>query len=80
MYGTVSAKVLIHYLSGCLCLFYIQYVFIKLSFFFFSLNISKPELPAQDIFENKEGMVVSDYGKFGNLMIGETREIVFWIE
>ncbi|CAG08644.1 unnamed protein product, partial [Tetraodon nigroviridis] len=44
-----------------------------------SLNASKPEVPLQDIFENKEGIVVSDYGKFGNLMIGETRELVFWI-
>lgn len=49
-------------------------------FIFFSLNVSKPEVPLQDIFENKEGIVVSDYGKFGNLMIGETRELVFWIE
>lgn len=49
-------------------------------FFFFSLSVFKPEVPLQDIFENKEGIVVSDYGKFGNLMIGETRELVFWIE
>lgn len=49
-------------------------------FFFFSLNVSTPEVPLQDISENKKGIVVSDYGKFGNLMIGETRELVFWIE
>lgn len=46
----------------------------------FSLNVSKPEVPLQDIFENKQGIVVSDFGKFGNLMIGETRELVLWIE
>lgn len=47
---------------------------------FYSLNVSKPEVPLQNIFESKEGVVVSDYGKFGNVMIGETRELVFWIE
>ncbi|TWW75837.1 RNA helicase Mov10l1 isoform X1 [Takifugu flavidus] len=45
-----------------------------------SLNVSKSEVPLQNIFENKEGVVVSDYGKFGNVMIGETRALVFWIE
>lgn len=47
---------------------------------FYSLSVSKPEVPLQNIFESKEGVVVSDYGKFGNVMIGETRELVFWIE
>ncbi|TNN00355.1 hypothetical protein fugu_011601 [Takifugu bimaculatus] len=45
-----------------------------------SMNVSKSEVPLQNIFENKEGVVVSDYGKFGNVMIGETRALVFWIE
>uniref|UniRef100_A0A674N571 Mov10 like RISC complex RNA helicase 1 n=1 Tax=Takifugu rubripes TaxID=31033 RepID=A0A674N571_TAKRU len=40
-----------------------------------SLNVSKSEVPLQNIFENKEGVVVSDYGKFGNVMIGETRAL-----
>lgn len=61
-------------------MFYICLQKTVIFFFFFSLNVSKPEVPLQDIFENKEGIVVSDYGKFGNLMIGETRELVFWIE
>lgn len=52
----------------------------KTVFFFLSLNVSKLEVPPQDIFENKEGIVVSDYGKFGKLMVGERRELVFWIE
>lgn len=47
---------------------------------FSSQNVYKPEVPLQDIFENKAGIVVSDYGKFGNVMMGETRKLVFWIE
>lgn len=82
MYGALSSRVLILTLltiSREVYVCFYMYVCTKLSFFC-SLNVSKPEVPLQNIFESKEGVVVSDYGKFGNVMIGETRELVFWIE
>lgn len=58
-----------------------------LMFFFFSFcfseNISITRLPGtelQSLLENKGGLHVSDYGQFGDLMIGEKREMVFWIQ
>lgn len=80
MYGALSSRVLILtlltisrevYVFTCMSVQYCR---------FCSLTVSKPEIPLQNIFESKEGVVVSDYGKFGNVMIGETRELVFWIE
>lgn len=59
---------------------YSCFTYMSVNPFFCSLKVSKPEAPPQNIFENKEGIVVSDYGKFGNVMIGEKRELVFWIE
>ncbi|XP_058500594.1 RNA helicase Mov10l1 [Solea solea] len=39
------------------------------------------ETELQTIFENKGELEVSDYGKqFGELIIGETRELMFWIQ
>ncbi|KAJ4938407.1 hypothetical protein JOQ06_003027 [Pogonophryne albipinna] len=48
-----------------------------------SENISITRLPGtelQSLLENKGGLHVSDYGQFGDLMIGEKREMVFWIQ
>ncbi|XP_029289248.1 LOW QUALITY PROTEIN: RNA helicase Mov10l1 [Cottoperca gobio] len=39
-----------------------------------------PESEHQSILENKGGLEVTDYGQFGDLMIGETRELVLWIQ
>ncbi|XP_047452649.1 RNA helicase Mov10l1 [Mugil cephalus] len=38
------------------------------------------ETPLQGIFENKGGLEVTDYGQFGDVMIGERRELVLWIQ
>ncbi|XP_070828887.1 RNA helicase Mov10l1 [Chaetodon trifascialis] len=48
-----------------------------------SVNVSAtpvPETNLQSIFENKGGLDVTDYGQFGDVMIGEKRELVFWIQ
>lgn len=39
-----------------------------------------PEAHLQSILENKGGLVVSDFGQFGNVIIGGKKEMVFWIE
>lgn len=39
-----------------------------------------PSPPPQNILDNKGGLEVSDYGQFGNLMLGEQRELVIWIQ
>ncbi|XP_068595015.1 RNA helicase Mov10l1 [Brachionichthys hirsutus] len=39
-----------------------------------------PEADGHLILENKEGLTVTDYGQFGSLMIGEKRQLVFWIQ
>uniref|UniRef100_UPI0037E73AEA RNA helicase Mov10l1 n=1 Tax=Semicossyphus pulcher TaxID=241346 RepID=UPI0037E73AEA len=38
------------------------------------------EAKLQSILENKGGLEVTDYGQFGDLMIGEERELVLWIQ
>nr|XP_046250224.1 RNA helicase Mov10l1 isoform X2 [Scatophagus argus] len=48
-----------------------------------SVNVSaKPpsEPNFQSILENKGGLDVTDFGQFGNLLIGEKRQLVFWIQ
>ncbi|KAM4573889.1 RNA helicase Mov10l1-like [Odontesthes bonariensis] len=39
-----------------------------------------PEAELQSILENKEGLEVSNYGQFGDVMFGERRELVLWIQ
>uniref|UniRef100_A0A3B4VNL2 RNA helicase n=1 Tax=Seriola dumerili TaxID=41447 RepID=A0A3B4VNL2_SERDU len=39
-----------------------------------------PETELQSIVENKGELDVTDYGQFGDLMIGERRELVLWIQ
>ncbi|XP_067446394.1 RNA helicase Mov10l1 [Thunnus thynnus] len=39
-----------------------------------------PEAELQSIFENKGGLDVTDYGQFGDLMIGDRQELVLWIQ
>ncbi|KAE8296076.1 RNA helicase Mov10l1 [Larimichthys crocea] len=39
-----------------------------------------PEAELQSILENKGGLEVTDYSQFGNLMIGEKRQLVLWIQ
>ncbi|XP_029991489.1 RNA helicase Mov10l1 [Sphaeramia orbicularis] len=39
-----------------------------------------PEAELKCILENKGGLDVTDYGCFGDLMIGEKRELVLWIQ
>lgn len=39
-----------------------------------------PEAELQSILENKGGLDVTDYGQFADLMIGERRELVLWIQ
>ncbi|XP_049929226.1 RNA helicase Mov10l1 [Epinephelus moara] len=39
-----------------------------------------PEAELQSILENKGGLDVTDYGQFGDLMLGETQELVLWIQ
>ncbi|KAM7414935.1 hypothetical protein PAMA_019653 [Pampus argenteus] len=39
-----------------------------------------PEADLQEIFKNKGGLEVTDYGQFGDLMIGDRRELVLWIQ
>nr|XP_020480456.1 RNA helicase Mov10l1 isoform X3 [Monopterus albus] len=39
-----------------------------------------PETKLQSILENKEGLDVTDYGQFGDLVMGEKRELVLWIQ
>lgn len=38
------------------------------------------EANLQSILENKDGLDVTDYRNFGDLLIGERRELVFWIQ
>ncbi|XP_044049108.1 RNA helicase Mov10l1 [Siniperca chuatsi] len=48
-----------------------------------SVNFSAtalPEAELQSILENKGGLDVTDYGQFGDLMIGEQQELVLWIQ
>lgn len=48
-----------------------------------SMNLSAtalPEAKLQNILENKGGLDITDYGQFGDLMIGEKRELVIWIQ
>ncbi|XP_070686569.1 RNA helicase Mov10l1 [Pempheris klunzingeri] len=48
-----------------------------------SVNVTAgplPEAKLQSILENKGGLDVTDYGQFGDLMIGEERELVLWIQ
>lgn len=52
-------------------------------FLFCSVNVCAkplPEAQLQSTLENKGGLDVTDYGQFGNVMIGEKRELVFWIQ
>lgn len=39
-----------------------------------------PESKLQRILENKGGLDVTDYGQFGELMMGERQELVLWIQ
>lgn len=39
-----------------------------------------PEAKLQKILENKGGLDVTDYGQFGEMMMGERRELVLWIQ
>ncbi|GAA6223939.1 RNA helicase Mov10l1 isoform X1 [Lates japonicus] len=39
-----------------------------------------PETDLQSILENKGELDVTDYGQFGDVMIGERRELVLWIQ
>ncbi|XP_034735557.1 RNA helicase Mov10l1 [Etheostoma cragini] len=39
-----------------------------------------PEAELQSILENKGGLEITDYGQFEDLMIGEKRELVLWIQ
>lgn len=39
-----------------------------------------PEAKLQRILENKGGLDVTDYGQFGELMMGERQELVLWIQ
>ncbi|KAM8752011.1 RNA helicase Mov10l1 isoform 2-T2 [Acanthopagrus schlegelii] len=48
-----------------------------------SVNVSAkplPEAELQSLLENKGDLHVTDYGQFGELMIGEKRELVLWIQ
>ncbi|KAM4734595.1 RNA helicase Mov10l1 [Anableps anableps] len=48
-----------------------------------SMNLATvPPLKAEfkDLLENKGGLDVSDYGQFGDLMLGERCELVLWIQ
>ncbi|XP_061578737.1 RNA helicase Mov10l1 [Cololabis saira] len=42
--------------------------------------ISLHEAEPQNILQNKEGLEISNYGQFGDLMIGESISLVFWIQ
>lgn len=39
-----------------------------------------PEAELQSLFENKGGLEVTNYGQFGDLMIGDKQELVLWIQ
>lgn len=39
-----------------------------------------PEAELASLLENKEGLVVSDFPDFGALLLGESKELVVWIE
>lgn len=39
-----------------------------------------PEAELKNLLENKGGLDVSDYGQFGDLMLGERCELVLWIQ
>ncbi|XP_029010608.1 RNA helicase Mov10l1 [Betta splendens] len=39
-----------------------------------------PEAQLQNLLENKGGLNVTDYGQFGDLMMGERQELVLWIQ
>ncbi|XP_029908601.1 RNA helicase Mov10l1 isoform X3 [Myripristis murdjan] len=39
-----------------------------------------PETEIQSLLEDKGGLVVSDYGHFGSLLLKERRKLVFWIQ
>ncbi|XP_026220713.1 RNA helicase Mov10l1 isoform X2 [Anabas testudineus] len=43
-------------------------------------TIVLPEAELQRILENKGGLDVTDYGQFGDLMMGERQELVLWIQ
>ncbi|XP_035520313.1 RNA helicase Mov10l1 [Morone saxatilis] len=48
-----------------------------------SVNVFAKPLPLAkltSILENKGGLDVTDYGQFGDLMIGDKRELVLWIQ
>lgn len=57
-----------------------------MSVFFYSYcsaNLSATplrEAELKSILEDKGGLNVTDYGQFGELMTGETRELVLWIQ
>ncbi|XP_062277505.1 RNA helicase Mov10l1 [Scomber scombrus] len=47
------------------------------------MNFAATHLPAadlQNLLENKGGVDITDYGQFGDVMIGERRELVLWIQ
>ncbi|XP_047239037.1 RNA helicase Mov10l1 isoform X3 [Girardinichthys multiradiatus] len=46
-----------------------------------SMNLpTTPVAELEHLLENKGGLVVSDYGQFGDLMLGERCELVLWIQ
>ncbi|KAK5599967.1 hypothetical protein CRENBAI_012535 [Crenichthys baileyi] len=48
-----------------------------------SCSMNLPPTPVAELehlLENKGGLVVSDYGQFGDLMLGERCELVLWIQ
>lgn len=42
--------------------------------------VPMPEAELASLLENKEGLVVSDFPDFGALLLGESKELVVWIE
>ncbi|XP_057692780.1 RNA helicase Mov10l1 isoform X1 [Corythoichthys intestinalis] len=42
--------------------------------------IHMPMAALETLMENKEGLDVTCYGQFGDLMVGESRELVLWIQ
>ncbi|XP_077567431.1 RNA helicase Mov10l1 [Stigmatopora nigra] len=42
--------------------------------------LHQPMAALESLMENKEGLDVTSYGQFGDLMLGESRELVIWIQ
>ncbi|XP_077452584.1 RNA helicase Mov10l1 isoform X2 [Stigmatopora argus] len=47
---------------------------------FITSPIHPPMAALESLMENKEGLEVTSYGQFGDLMLGESRELVLWIQ